>query len=48
VRQLLTETDLSLAAIAERAGFRHVEYLSVAFKRAFGQPPSRYRAVNRR
>jgi len=47
VRQLLTETDLSLEEISERAGFTHVEYLSVAFKRELGIPPSRYRAINR-
>ncbi|ODU23767.1 MAG: XylR family transcriptional regulator [Verrucomicrobia bacterium SCN 57-15] len=47
VRQLLTQTDLSLEQIAERTGFTHVEYLSVAFKRELGIPPSRYRAVNR-
>ena len=42
--QLLAETDLSLAAIAERTGFRHAEYLSVAFKRATGRTPGRFRA----
>jgi LacI family transcriptional regulator len=48
VKQLLTETDLALPLIAERAGFEHAEYLSVAFKREFGMPPSAYRKVNRR
>lgn len=43
VRQLLEETDLPLAVIADRAGFKHVEYLSVVFKRHFGLPPSQYR-----
>ena len=47
VKQLLTQTDLPLEEIAERAGFRHVEYLSVAFKREIGMPPSKFRAVNR-
>jgi LacI family transcriptional regulator len=47
VKQLLTQTDLSLDEIAERAGFSHVEYLSVAFKRETGKPPSKYRAENR-
>ena len=46
VKELLTETDLSLSAIAHRAGYRHVEYMSVAFKRETGQPPSVYRAVH--
>ena len=43
VKELLTQTDLPLAAVAERSGFRHVEYLSVAFKKAVGVPPSAYR-----
>lgn len=43
---LLAETDLPLDAIAERAGFIHAEYLSVAFKRNVGMPPSHYRALN--
>ena len=47
VKELLTATDLPLEQIAERAGFRHVEYLSVAFKREIGMPPSRFRTVNR-
>jgi LacI family transcriptional regulator len=47
VKQLLTQTDLPLEEIAERAGFAHVEYLSVAFKRETGMPPSKFRAMNR-
>ena len=39
-RELLSSTDLSLAAIAERTGFVHSEYLSVAFKRETGAPKS--------
>jgi LacI family transcriptional regulator len=45
--QLLAETDLNLASIAERTGFRHAEYLSVAFKRATGRTPGRHRAAHR-
>lgn len=48
VKMLLTETDLSLAQIAEKAGFEHVEYLSVVFKKEIGLPPSQYRAQHRR
>jgi LacI family transcriptional regulator len=44
VKELLAETDLSLTAIAHRTGYAHVEYLSVAFKRETGVPPSVYRA----
>ena len=47
VKQLLVETNLSLEAIAERSGFPHVEYLSVAFRREVGLPPSRYRVRHR-
>jgi LacI family transcriptional regulator len=43
VEQLLAETDLPLATIAERCGFRHVEYMTVAFTRRHGLPPSRWR-----
>jgi len=43
VRDLLVGTELSLAEIAGRTGFRYVEYLTVVFKREFGQPPSVYR-----
>jgi len=48
VTQLLVETSLSLATVARRAGFEHAEYLSVAFKRRFGMPPSEYRKQHRR
>ena len=42
-RQLLAATDLSLAEVAGRCGFRHTEYLSVAFKRQIGIPPGQFR-----
>ena len=48
VRQLLEETDLPLKTIADRSGFKHVEYLSAAFKREIGQPPRDYRAKHRK
>jgi LacI family transcriptional regulator len=47
VKDLLVGTDLSLAEIAARTGFRHVEYLTVVFKRELGQPPSVYRNEHR-
>lgn len=47
VKRLLSETDLSLAIIADRAGFKHVEYLSVAFKRQIGVTASEYRSGKR-
>ncbi len=47
VKQLLAETDLSLAAVADRAGFAHVEYLSAAFRKATGSTPGTYRREHR-
>jgi LacI family transcriptional regulator len=43
VKQLLIETDLPLARIAEMAGFEHPEYMSFVFKRETGQTPGGYR-----
>ncbi len=48
VKELMTETDLSLTAIAHRTGYKHVEYLSVAFKRETGQSPGEYRGQYRK
>ncbi|MEO6002358.1 MAG: DNA-binding transcriptional regulator [Opitutus sp.] len=47
VRAMLVETDLPVALIAERAGFEHTEYLSVAFRREMGVTPSAYRQRQR-
>jgi LacI family transcriptional regulator len=43
VEQLLAETDLPLATIAARAGFRYPEYMTVAFTRRHGMSPSQWR-----
>ena len=43
VEQLLRETDLPLTDIASRTGFRHAEYMTVAFNRRHGLPPSAWR-----
>jgi len=43
VKQLLADTDWSLARIAEMAGFRHCESLCRLFKRQTGQTPGGYR-----
>jgi LacI family transcriptional regulator len=43
VKQLLAETDLSLSEIASRTGFQHDEYMTVAFKKQVGMPPSKFR-----
>jgi LacI family transcriptional regulator len=42
-KELLASTKMPLPDVAERCGFRHAEYLSVAFKRETGMPPSTYR-----
>ncbi len=47
VAQLLAETDLPLATIADRAGFKHAEYMSVAFKRQTGLAPRQFRESKR-
>jgi LacI family transcriptional regulator len=48
VKTLLISTDLTLAVVAERAGFDYVEYLSVVFKRMTGFSPSQYRKRSNR
>ncbi|MDZ4818689.1 MAG: DNA-binding transcriptional regulator [Planctomycetota bacterium] len=46
VKQLLVESSLPLAVIAHRAGYKHVEYMTVAFKRETGHNPSDYRTAH--
>jgi LacI family transcriptional regulator len=46
-KELLSGTDLPLAEIAGRVGFKHVEYLTVVFKRECGMAPSAYRQSQR-
>jgi LacI family transcriptional regulator len=43
IKQLLQETDFPLKRIAEMAGFEHVEYMSVVFKRLTGDSPGAFR-----
>ena len=47
VEGLLLGTDLRLSEVAEKAGFRHVEYLTVAFTRRYGVPPRDWRRQRR-
>lgn len=42
-RELLAETDMSIARIAERCGFGHQEYLGAVFRARLGQTPAGYR-----
>lgn len=46
-RELLTGSDLSLAEVAERAGFRHQEYLGAVFKARLGKTPLEVRRESR-
>jgi len=48
VETLLIDTDLSLAEIAARTGFRHAEYITVAFTRRYGRPRGYSRPRQRR
>ena len=43
VKELLAETDLSLAAIAVKSGFEHPQYLAELFKQRFKITPGSYR-----
>jgi LacI family transcriptional regulator len=43
VKHLLSATDFTLSRIADLAGFRHAEYMSVIFKRKVGITPGAYR-----
>jgi len=41
--QLLRETDLPIAEVAEQAGFRHQEYLGAVLKKRLGKTPAQIR-----
>lgn len=47
VERLLTQTDLTLDAIAERAGFKHPQYMAEAFHKRTGMTPGVYRRQHR-
>lgn len=42
-RELLTETNLPLAEIAEQSGFKHQEYLGAVLRRELGKTPAQLR-----
>lgn len=44
VKQLLRETNMTLAEIADKAGYSHKESLSSVFKRETGKTPGAYRS----
>lgn len=43
-KRLLDTTDLPIALVAERAGFRSLRPMSAAFARLYGRPPTAFRA----
>ncbi len=47
VKALLEETDLTLAAIADRCGMEHPQYMAEAFKKRFGVTPGVFRRRHR-
>jgi LacI family transcriptional regulator len=47
-RELLQETDLPLVEIAERAGFRHQEYMGAVFRQRLGITPGTLRTRKKR
>jgi LacI family transcriptional regulator len=46
-KQLLVQTDQSIAEVAEACGYRTAEYLATRFRRAVGITPLRYRTAAR-
>jgi LacI family transcriptional regulator len=46
-RLLLIETDLTLASIAQKSGFRGPKYFGDAFVRETGLPPAEFRRQSR-
>jgi LacI family transcriptional regulator len=43
VKELLTESDFTLAEISKRCGFRHVEYMSDMMRQRTGSTPGQFR-----
>jgi len=48
VRQLLAETDVAIARIADMTGFESASYLSAAFRKETGETPREFRLKHRR
>ncbi|NCA11685.1 AraC family transcriptional regulator [bacterium] len=48
MQKLILETDLSLKAVAQRAGFPSLQYMTTFLRRHTGLTPARLRAVNRK
>ncbi|GAA4434714.1 DNA-binding transcriptional regulator [Bremerella cremea] len=43
VEEMLTHTDLNLAAIATKCGFRRTQHLAETFRQWYGMPPGKFR-----
>ena len=39
----MRDTDLALRTVAEKAGFKHQEYMGAVFKSRLGMTPGQYR-----
>ncbi|WDI39931.1 XylR family transcriptional regulator [Bremerella sp. P1] len=46
--EMLTHTDLTLAVIAQRCGFRRTQHLAETFRELYGMPPGQYRQDRRK
>ncbi|MCH6257652.1 DNA-binding transcriptional regulator [Puniceicoccaceae bacterium K14] len=47
IKTLITTTQLPISEIADRCGYEHIEYLSVAFKRETGLSPTEFRSAHK-
>lgn len=47
IKQLLVETDMSIAELAHQTGFRYQEYFARFFKQRTGLTPTKFRRMNR-
>lgn len=47
IKQLLVETDMSIAELARQTGFRYQEYFARFFKQRTGLTPTKFRRMNR-
>lgn len=46
-KQILSETDLSLAEVSEKVGYSNQATFAVAFKKVVAIPPGKYREINK-
>ena len=47
-KKLLIETDLKVYEIAEKVGYRNVDYFHTKFKKYVNQSPAEYRKANKK